>query len=175
MRGPALQDASVAVRRRYLRPIADHAPLVLPPGAGETVRPGFEIKVGRPELVLTEAIYAPGDTGPDPHVHHDHVDSFFVVEGQLEWRVGPDLEPHTGAAGSFASVPRDVLHTFRNPGPGHAAFLFLLTPALGGERFFREFADTLRWQEGPPDPAALNALAAPFGLEFVGPPLGPGG
>jgi quercetin dioxygenase-like cupin family protein len=110
---------------------------VLAPGEGETIRPGFEIKVGRPELVLTEAIYAPGDTGPDPHVHHDHVDSFFVIEGQLEWRVGPGLEPHTGAAGSFVSVPRDVLHTFRNPGPGEARFLNLHAPGLGFERYLR--------------------------------------
>jgi quercetin dioxygenase-like cupin family protein len=113
------------------------ASTVLAPGAGETIRPGFEIKVGRPELVMTEAIYAPGDVGPDPHVHHDHVDSFFVLEGELEWRVGPDLEPHRGGAGSFVSVPRDVLHTFRNPGPGEAHFLNLHAPGLGFERYLR--------------------------------------
>jgi quercetin dioxygenase-like cupin family protein len=110
---------------------------VLAPGEGETIRPGFEIKVGRPELVMTEAIYAPGDNGPDPHVHHEHVDSFFVLEGQLEWRVGPTLEPHVGGPGSFVSVPRDVLHTFRNPGPGEARFLNLHAPGLGFERYLR--------------------------------------
>jgi mannose-6-phosphate isomerase-like protein (cupin superfamily) len=110
---------------------------VLAPGEGETIRPGFEIKIGRPELVLTEARYAVGDMGPDPHVHHDHVDSFFVLEGQLEWRVGPDLEPHTGGAGTFVSVPRDVLHTFRNPGPSEARFLNLHAPGCGFERYLR--------------------------------------
>ena len=60
-----------------------------------------------------------------------------MIEGQLEWRVGPDLEPHTGAAGSFVSVPRDVLHTFRNPGPGPARFLNLHAPGLGFERYLR--------------------------------------
>lgn len=110
---------------------------VLAPGEGETIRPGFEIKVGRPELVLTEALYAPGDRGPDPHVHHDHVDSFFVLEGQLEWRFGPELEPRTGPAGTFVSVPRDVLHTFHNPGPGDARFLNLHAPGLGFERYLR--------------------------------------
>ena len=60
-----------------------------------------------------------------------------MLEGQLEWRVGPDLEPHTGAAGSFVSVPRDVLHTFRNPGPGQARFLNLHAPGLGFERYLR--------------------------------------
>jgi quercetin dioxygenase-like cupin family protein len=110
---------------------------VLAPGEGETIRPGFEIKVGRPELVVTEAIYAPGDVGPDPHVHHDHVDSFFVLEGELEWRVGPELAPHRGGAGTFVSVPRDVLHTFRNAGPGDAHFLNLHAPGLGFERYLR--------------------------------------
>lgn len=113
------------------------ASTVLAPGEGETIRPGFEIKVGRPELVLTEARYASGDTGPDPHVHHDHVDSFFVLEGQLEWRVGPELEPHRGGPGTFVQVPRDVLHTFHNPGPGSARFLNIHTPGLGFERYLR--------------------------------------
>ena len=110
---------------------------VLAPGQGETIRPGFEIKVGRPELVVTEAIYAPGDTGPDPHVHHDHVDSFFVLEGELEWQVGPGLEPHRGGPGAFVLVPRDVLHSFRNPGPEPARFLNIHAPGLGFERYLR--------------------------------------
>jgi quercetin dioxygenase-like cupin family protein len=118
------------------------SPPVLEPDEGEQIRPGFHIKVGRPELVLTEAIYAPGDRGPDPHVHHDHVDSFFVLEGQLEWRVGPDLEPHTGGAGTFVSVPREVLHTFRNLGPGDTRFLNLHAPGCGFERYLRgEYPD----------------------------------
>jgi quercetin dioxygenase-like cupin family protein len=110
---------------------------VLEPGGGETIRPGFQIKVGRPELALTEAIYTQGAQGPDPHVHHDHVDCFYVLEGQLEWRVGPSLRPHTGAAGTFVFVPRDVLHTFHNPGPGEARFLNLHAPGLGFERYLR--------------------------------------
>jgi mannose-6-phosphate isomerase-like protein (cupin superfamily) len=110
---------------------------VLEPGGGETIRPGFQIKVGRPELVLTESIYQPGFRGPDPHVHHDHVDCFFVLDGQLEWRVGPSLEPHTGGAGTFVLVPVDVLHTFRNPGPGEARFLNLHAPGVGFERYLR--------------------------------------
>jgi mannose-6-phosphate isomerase-like protein (cupin superfamily) len=83
------------------------------------------------------SVLAPGDTGPDPHVHHDHVDSFFVLEGELEWRVGPGLEPHRGGPGTFVLVPRDVLHTFRNPGPGEARFLNLHAPGLGFERYLR--------------------------------------
>jgi quercetin dioxygenase-like cupin family protein len=110
---------------------------ILEPGGGETIRPGFQIKVGRPELVVTESVYTPGYRGPDPHVHHDHVDCFYVLDGRLEWRVGPALRPHTGAAGTFVLVPRDVLHTFRNPGPGEARFLNLHAPGVGFERYLR--------------------------------------
>src|ERR671919_823542 len=98
--------------------------VLLPPGEGETIRPFFEIKVGRPELVLTEARYEPGQEGPPPHVHHHHSDSFWVLDGRLEVRVGPgskrvlDVE-----AGCFALAPPDVVHSFRNPGPGNATFL----------------------------------------------------
>jgi quercetin dioxygenase-like cupin family protein len=110
---------------------------LLGPGEGETLRPGFEIKVGRPELVLTESIYPPGRRGPDPHVHHHHFDSFWVLEGQLELEIGPDLEPRTLPAGGFALVPCDVLHSFHNPGPGAARFLNLHAPGLGFEEYLR--------------------------------------
>ena len=33
--------------------------------------------------------------------------------------------------------PRDVLHTFRNPGPGEARFLNIHAPGLGFERYLR--------------------------------------
>jgi quercetin dioxygenase-like cupin family protein len=112
-------------------------PQLLGPGEGETLRPGFEIKVGRPELVLTESVYEAGQRGPDPHVHHDHVDSFWVLEGELLLEIGPDLEPRALAAGGFALVPPDVLHSFHNPGPGDARFLNLHAPGVGFEVYLR--------------------------------------
>ena len=112
-------------------------PTLLAPGEGETLRPGFEIKVGRPELVLTESVYAVGQRGPDPHVHHHHVDSFWVLEGELRIEVGPELEPRSLPAGGFALVPPDVLHSFHNPGPGEARFLNMHAPGLGFEEYLR--------------------------------------
>lgn len=110
---------------------------MLPPGGGETIRPGFEIKLGRPELVLTESRYEPGQRGPDPHVHHHHVDAFWVLEGELLLEIGPELEPRPLPAGGFALVPRDVLHSFHNPGPGEARFLNLHAPGLGFDAYLR--------------------------------------
>ncbi len=127
------------------------APQLLGPGEGETIRPGFEIKVGRPELVLTEAVYAPGAAGPDPHVHHDHADAFWVFEGELQFGIGPELEVRTLGAGEFALVPPDVLHTFRNASTERARFLNLHSPGCAFEEYLRSGFKTPfdQWYEPP--------------------------
>jgi mannose-6-phosphate isomerase-like protein (cupin superfamily) len=113
------------------------APQLLGPGEGETIRPNFEIKVSRPELVVTESRYRVDQRGPDPHVHHHHADSFWVLEGELVFEVGPQLEPHRLGAGGFVLVPPDVLHSFHNPGPAEARFLNLHAPGLGFDEYLR--------------------------------------
>ena len=130
---------------------------LLAPGEGETIRPGFEIKVGRPELVLTEALYAVGAAGPDPHVHHDHVDSFWVLEGQLGGESAPTSSRSRAPPGASRLVPPDVLHTFHNPGPGQARFLNMHAPGLGFEELpAQRLPGTLR----PALPAGRERAAA---------------
>ena len=99
---------------------------VLEPRGGETIRPGFQIKVGRPELVLTESIYQPGFHGPDPHVHHDHVDCFFVLDGQFLI----DLEDKTITLNRQQGyvVPKGVVH--RTRAPQRAVILMVETAAI---------------------------------------------
>src|SRR4029079_16722354 len=62
--------------------------VALQPGEGEEL-PGQTlfptIKVGRDELSLIEFRLEPGFRGPDPHEHEDHVDSFYVVEGEAKF------------------------------------------------------------------------------------------
>ena len=108
--------------------------------------------------------------GPPLHVHHRQTELFIVQDGDYEFAAGE--RRFRAGPGDVVVVPPGTPHTFRNAGATRASFLFLLTPALGGDRFFREFAAMLGQGGGPPDPAALNAMAAPYGLEFVGPPLG---
>src|SRR5262245_43479146 len=106
---------------------------------GETItdRPGRRVTllVDRDELALTETVYGPGEAGPDPHVHHDHVDAFVVLEGGLTFtlRSGELYAP----AGTFVLVPPDVVHTFRNAGDADARFFNLHAPSCG-------FGDHLR-------------------------------
>ena len=70
---------------------------VVAPGAGETItaRAARDIVIkGAHELVdVTESRYAPGERGPDPHVHHRHADAFYVLAGELTFGLGPDVTP----------------------------------------------------------------------------------
>jgi quercetin dioxygenase-like cupin family protein len=114
---------------------------VVAPGAGETItaRAARDLVIkGAHELVdVTESRYAPGERGPDPHVHHRHADAFYVLAGELTFGLGPDVMPVTAPAGSFVLAPRGLVHTFANEGDGDARFLNVHAPSEG-------FADTLR-------------------------------
>jgi mannose-6-phosphate isomerase-like protein (cupin superfamily) len=121
--------------------------------------------VGGNFCVLQEET-APGG-GPPLHVHDRQTELFLFLEGEYELAVGD--ERLRAGPGDVAVVPPGIPHTFRNIGTGRGRFVFLLTPALEGERFFRGLVELL--ERGVRDPAELNRFAAPYGTEFVGPPL----
>ncbi|HEU5213303.1 MAG TPA: cupin domain-containing protein [Gaiellaceae bacterium] len=91
--------------------------VALQPGEGEAL-PGATlfptIKVGRDELSIVEFRLEPEFTGPEPHVHEDHVDSFYVIEGETEFVSGDEVL--VLGAGSFIAAPPRVRHTFRSLG-----------------------------------------------------------
>jgi mannose-6-phosphate isomerase-like protein (cupin superfamily) len=87
------------------------------------------IKIGRDELAMLEFEIEPGFDGPQPHTHEDHVDSFYVLEGEAEFLMDGDTVRL--AAGSFVAAPLGVEHTFSNPGPGGARLLNIHAPSTG--------------------------------------------
>jgi quercetin dioxygenase-like cupin family protein len=113
----------------------DHRPLLVEPGEGETVtdRPERTLRIlaELDELIVTWFRYEPGEKGPDPHVHHHHTDAFYVLEGELEVSLGPELQTVRATPGSFAAAPPNVVHTFRNASDATAIFLNLHVPSLG--------------------------------------------
>jgi mannose-6-phosphate isomerase-like protein (cupin superfamily) len=125
-------------------------PLLLSPGEGERISDRLRIKAGRPELVVTESDYEPGGRGPDPHVHRHHVDSFWILEGRLAFALGPDGHEVEAGAGSFALVPPNVVHTFRNPRPEPARFLNFHAPGMGFETYLRSGYKIPYDQHDPP-------------------------
>jgi quercetin dioxygenase-like cupin family protein len=71
----------------------------------------------------------------DPHVHDDHVDAFYVLEGIVAFTLGDDVvhaEP-----GTFVAVPPGTLHGFRNGGPERARILNFHAPDAGFTDFIR--------------------------------------
>jgi quercetin dioxygenase-like cupin family protein len=118
------------------------------PGEGETISDRAErtvrILLAHDLADVTWSRYEAGEQGPGPHVHRDHTDSFYVLEGELEFGVGPQTTPVRAPAGTFVLVPELVAHTFRNASEARATYLNFHA-ASGG------FAAYLRKEDSPFD------------------------
>lgn len=144
---------------------------VLGPGEGTTI----EGPAGGPltykargeqtngSLTALENTIAPGD-GPPLHTHANEDEAFYILEGQLRFRLDDELQP--APAGSFVFVPRGTPHCFQNDGDRPARILVLFTSA-GMEGFFDRFAT----QSDATAADAFRSAGAPVGMEVVGPPL----
>ena len=62
------------------------------------------ILVASEEVTITEAQYAPGEQVAAPHVHHEHTDAFYVLEGELTFEIGREAKTITVSSGD--SSPR---------------------------------------------------------------------
>jgi quercetin dioxygenase-like cupin family protein len=109
---------------------------------GETVtdRPERTIRIltDLPELCMTWTRYVAGEEGPGPHIHREHVDAFFVLTGELNFGVGPEVERVKAGPGTFVLAPPEVVHTFRNDGPDDATWLNFHAPSKGFASFLRD-------------------------------------
>jgi quercetin dioxygenase-like cupin family protein len=115
-------------------------------------------------LTAFENILAPGD-GPPLHVHANEDEAWYVLEGELRFRL--DAEISSAETGSFVFVPRGIAHCFQNIGNEPARVLVLFTPS-GMEGFFDRFADVPR---GPATRDAFRRIGSEVGMDVIGPPL----
>jgi quercetin dioxygenase-like cupin family protein len=115
-------------------------------------------------LTLFENVIAPGD-GPPFHRHAGEDESWYVLEGELRFRLGDDVA--SAAPGSFVFVPRGTPHCFQNVGAQPARIIVIFTPS-GMERFFDRFAAQ---PAGPPDPEAFRSIGTSVGMDVLGPPM----
>jgi len=137
------------------------------------------VSVGELIIVLASAEQTGGSFGlmngviargaePPPHVHHREDESFFVLEGEVNVRVGDDS--FVAAPGSFVFCPRDVPHLLTVQ-TEQVRTLTLVTPG-GLESFFVELGvpapDGRLPAESPePDLERVATLAAHYGAEIV--------
>jgi quercetin dioxygenase-like cupin family protein len=133
--------------------------VLLGPGEGETISDrdarNVLILVDEPQLVMTWTRYEPGERGPDPHVHRRHADGFYIVEGEIEFGLGPGGEHLVRApAGSVVIAPANVVHTFANESDARAVYLNFHAPNGGFAEFLRAMRDDreFAWDSwDPPD------------------------
>jgi quercetin dioxygenase-like cupin family protein len=112
--------------------------ILLHAGEGERLEANSRIatiKIGREELSLIEFELEPGFQGPEPHTHEDHVDSFYVLDGETEFVLGK--ERLLIGAGSFVAAPPGVVHTFSS-GPERSRLLNVHAPSSGFHEWLRE-------------------------------------
>jgi len=94
-----------------------------------------EVKVARDELVLFEFRMAPRTDGASPHFHKQHVDSFYVLEGEVEFTV--DGETKHARAGELVHALPGIVHSFKNSSDEPVRFLNLHTPGMRFDEYIR--------------------------------------
>jgi quercetin dioxygenase-like cupin family protein len=85
---------------------------------------------------VTEIVVPPHTAGPPLHTH-DFDEAFYMLEGELIFRVDDALV--TKGAGELCFAPRNVAHTLANRSHAPARYVLVCTPA-GFERHWARIA-----------------------------------
>lgn len=113
---------------------------------------------------------APVGPGSPYHVHRAEEETFYILEGGLEFLSGD--RRFVQGPGGVVFLPRDIPHGFRVIGETPARFLVLTTPG-GFEGFVTEAgepaADLTLPEPSAPNMEKLVALAAKYRVEILGP------
>ncbi|MGH2386219.1 MAG: cupin domain-containing protein, partial [Candidatus Limnocylindria bacterium] len=112
--------------------------IVSGPGEGERLVSGNRVTVLKavlPHLCFAEFHFNGSAEGPEVHHHDSQVDSFYVLDGELEVTVEGSV--HSAGPGTLASVPCGVRHTFRHRRGGRSRVLNVHAPDGGFGEFLR--------------------------------------
>ena len=156
------------------------APIVTGPAEGQCISMAgnnYRILVTGKEtggaFAVMDFLIAPGG-GPGPHAHADFQESFYVVEGEIEFR--SEAGTYIAKEGSFVTIPKGgMVHQFKNKTDKMAQMLCTVVPA-GLEAFFMEAGKPV--EHGvllPPAPMdaasieAMQALGEKYGQQFFPP------
>ncbi len=133
-------------------------PTVIPPAGGEVIGDSpdrrVEILSDHDALHATWSRFGPHRDGADLHIHRRHTDLFYVLEGELTLRLGPEGDGVAVPAGTLARVPPLVVHGFRNETDAELRYLNLHAPGVGFADYMRAMRDgrTLTYDQEPPPP-----------------------
>jgi len=117
--------------------MSDPEAIVVPPGGGERFERSNRVVtiLAETEQLSVLTIEFDATFEVPPHSHDDYVDSFYVLDGEVEFTLG-DSTLQAGP-GTLVAAPPGVVHGFRTRGPGRARILNLHAPDRG-------FAESVR-------------------------------
>lgn len=111
----------------------------------------ISLLVAADNLSLTYADRAADEQVAGPHIHHEHTDAFYVLEGELTFEIGAGRETITVSAGTLLAAPPGLAHALRT-GSGHPArWLTIHAPDGGFATFMRGIRDGVEidWDIAP--------------------------
>lgn len=110
------------------------------------------------DVAVVDTVLPPG-SGSGRHVHHEHEEAFFIIEGTV--RLELDETVIDAGPGSFALAERGHVHAFSNVGPTDARMLALYSPAAAGTGYLAALAAIVTPQ-GQVDADDLTAFYRQF-------------
>lgn len=118
---------------------------------------------------LMESIISPGG-GPPPHIQHRNEEGFYVLEGELVFKV--DGKELVAVEGDFVNIPKGVVHGFTNKTNKKARILVVMSPSVE-EYYLLEVGHPINDIHAPlppttPEDVQKYLTSAPkYGIEYV--------
>ena len=152
------------------------AAIHVPPGEGRSFWLLGELYTAKALGEDTDGAFAfveattPSEAGPPPHIHSREDETFWVLEGELEFMVGNGTV--RAPAGSLVHAPKGVAHAYRNVGTTPARYVAMIRPA-GLEKFFEEVSEPAEDPSAPPPVHGqkviekILAVAPRYGLRML--------
>ena len=130
---------------------SEYDPIGKPEPILRSDRREISLLVAAENLSLTYASQAAGERVASRHIHHQHTDAFYVLEGELTFEIGAERETVKIGAGGVVAAPPGVAHAFRTAGSRPARWLTIHTRDGGFAAFMRGIRDGIQidWDIAP--------------------------
>lgn len=122
---------------------------------------------------IVECVVPPG-LGAPPNHHAGETETFFVMEGELEFMIGE--EAIRAGAGQSVRIPDGAVHAFTAKGPSPARVMIVNAPGRMHEGFFTELGEPVDDDQtqaapldGPLDVARVVRIAEKWGMTIMAP------
>jgi quercetin dioxygenase-like cupin family protein len=120
-------------------------PTIIGPGDGEVIGDApdrrVEILSDHDWLHTTWSRFGPRRAGANLHIHYHHSDLFYVLQGELTVKLGPEGDETVAPAGTLVRIPPLVVHGFRNGSDAEVRYLNFHAPGQGFADYLRGLSD----------------------------------